>query len=319
MAVKKSGEDKVLCLTPDDVLSKVIALASDAILVVSQEKNVLYRNAVATQLFEAQELAPLGSELALPVNLTAKNEYMQEVPILLLDGLRLLFNACVFRVMWEGQLAYLVVFKDITEKKATDQLLAHMEARHFVADISDSLSFDKKMVRALKSAFENEEHIALLHLNIDDFKAVNEVFGRAIGDALLDAMYMLLKTKIRKVDHIVRLNADEFVLLLDNLRKTEYAGVVAQNILNALDKPFDLNGQTIYSNVSIGVAAYPDAGENGVALLQHAEIAMKKAKQHGKNQYYFYSDEMGQKNERHLLIKNGLRNALQKHELYMMY
>jgi diguanylate cyclase (GGDEF)-like protein len=175
------------------------------------------------------------------------------------------------------------------------------------------------MVRSLKAAFENEEHIAVLHLNIDDFNAVNEVFGNSVGDTLLDAMYTLLKSNIRKVDRIIRLKGDEFVLLLDNLRKSEYAGVVAQNILNALDTPFELGGQTIYTNISIGVAVYPDAGENAVALLQHAEIAMRKAKKHGKNQYYFYSNEMGQKNERHLFIKNGLRNALQKHEFYMLY
>ncbi|MDX2346476.1 MAG: EAL domain-containing protein [Legionella sp.] len=310
---------KPLQNTEKQVILKLIERCLGPTVVVNSQKKILYLNEVALTLLGTPETSLLGQVLDMPVDLTDHTTHMSQVSMQQFDGSTLFFEALALKLVWENKSAYLINLQDVTEKKATSELLEHMTEKEFIVDLAARMDFDKKMVHTIKAAKLSEEHMAVLHLNMDNFKTINDVFGKAAGDVVLLKTLALLKDHTRKTDMVACLKGDEFVIVLDHLRKSEYAGVVAHNILNALDEPFEVAGEKIYSNVSIGISVYPLAGNTGVELLQHAEVAMHKAKSHGKNQSYFYSEHLDEQTERWLWINNGLRNALQKDEFYMAY
>ncbi|MDF1678407.1 MAG: EAL domain-containing protein [Legionellaceae bacterium] len=317
----KQGKDKAEAnfLALKAVYSKIIEKSANAIVMVDAHKKVLDVNAAASDLFELPKEVLLDGNLTLPIQLTAHAESTEEVFIPQADGTQLFFEVSILRMGWEVLPHYLLIFRDIRGKKATKQLFDYMQEKQFIDSSACQIAFEKKMVVAIQSALQAEEHMAVLHLNLDNFKVVNDTFGRAVGDILLEKIEVFLKQQVRKKDMVIRLPDDEFVIVLEHLRKPEYAGVVAQNILRGLDEPFEIAEEEIYSNVSIGAAVYPFGGDSAITLVEHAKMAMHAAKQYGKNRYHLYSDTLDEDNEHWLLILNGLRNALQKDEFYMLY
>ncbi len=317
----KQGQDKSEAnfLALKVVYSKIIEKSANAIVMVDAHKKVLDVNAAASDLFELPREVLLDGKLDIPIRLTAHTDRTEEVSISQADGSSLFLEVSTLRMSWEDLPCYLLIFRDTRGKKATAQLFDYMQEKQFISSSACRIAFEKKMVVAIQSALQAEEHMAVLHLNLDNFKVVNDTFGRAVGDILLEKVEAFLKQQVRKKDMVIRLPNDEFVIILEHLRKPEYAGIVAQNILKGLDEPFEISGEAIYSNASIGAAVYPSGGDSAIILIEHAKMAMHAAKQYGKNRCHLYSDTLDEENERWLLILNGLRSALQKNEFYMLY
>jgi len=294
----------------------------DGILIVAQASMVIYANDAATKLFGKTSSDLLGASLPTllvePVDLTSPQKTVSEVALSHPDGSTSVFELFIFSTEWCHEPCYVLRFRDITERKKTEEVLAYMDKNNFLMNSPNQLFFEKQMHEIIQQAQLNQEHMAVLHINLDNFNLVNEALGHKTGDLLLNKIAIVFRNSVRKKDIIARLDGAAFVVILKALRKPGYAGVVAKKILRLLDEPFELSGKKVYAHASIGLAVYPLAGTSNVDLIKHAEAAMRSAKSNGKNQYQFYSNELNEINKEEALIAGGLRNALKKQQFFMV-
>jgi diguanylate cyclase (GGDEF)-like protein/PAS domain S-box-containing protein len=183
---------------------------------------------------------------------------------------------------------YQGIVRDITERKRTGDLIKHLAYHDPLTDLPNRLLFNDRLNMAMISAQRNKQKLAVMMLDLDKFKDVNDTLGHNIGDMLLKAVANCLTVVLRKGDTTARLGGDEFLLLLTNIVKTENTGGVAQKILEAFQKPFVFDGQEVYITTSIGIAIYPEDGEDIDTLIKHADIAMYSAKKAGRNAYQYH-------------------------------
>jgi diguanylate cyclase (GGDEF)-like protein/PAS domain S-box-containing protein len=161
--------------------------------------------------------------------------------------------------------------------------------------------------------------ISILFCDLDQFKIINDTYGHAIGDKLLKEVSGRLQSFVRKADTIARLGGDEFTLIIENISWPRDAIHVAQKILDAMAEPFRLDVGDLFITTSIGMACYPNDGATAEELLKNADTAMYHAKGQGRNNYQFFSQELNDKMSARLMMENGLRQALERHEFVLYY
>lgn len=179
--------------------------------------------------------------------------------------------------------------------------------------------FQDRLNQALYRARRDNAQIALLYFDLDRFKEINDSLGHQIGDLLLERVAQRLQTLVRHSDTLARIGGDEFVLLLTSLENEHDAVVVADKILAVFISPFELNAQQVFSSPSIGIAIFPDDGQDAETLQKHADIAMYAAKDNGRNAFAFFSAEMTNEALDRRKMGEALRNALKNNELFLVY
>ncbi len=172
---------------------------------------------------------------------------------------------------------------------------------------------------ALVRARRGGRRLALLFLDLDHFKLVNDTRGHAIGDALLRAVADRLVESVRESDTVARMGGDEFAVILEEVSAPEQISQIAEKILVSLSKPLCMEGRDLVVSTSMGIALFPDDGMDIGALLRNADIATYRAKEKGRNGYQFYTDEMGSAATRRLLLEGSLRHALRQGQFAMYY
>lgn len=176
-----------------------------------------------------------------------------------------------------------------------------------------------RMQQALRVAKRHRQKVAVLFIDLDDFKHVNDSLGHATGDRLLTAVAQRLLGCVRAEDTLARLGGDEFVVVLPELRDLQDAAIVAQKILMALEAPFAVEGHELFSRASIGISLYPTDADSADALLANADVAMYHAKRLGKNNYQFFASEMARLAHKRLQLESRLCRALERGELVLHY
>ncbi len=302
----------------------IVGKSSDGVLIVNQDNMVVYTNYAAIKLFDRNLADLLGEPLALNMDTlqfdhAGETETTTELRIPNAAGGETVTEAFVLQTVWNNESCFVVNLRDITERKKSEALLHHTATHDFLTDLPNRVHLEGKIGEAIRYANEHKQHMAVLYLDLDDFKAVNDTFGHAVGDALLKEVSTLLLRHVRHGDTVARLGGDEFVIILNTLRKPDYAAVVARAILERLGRVFFIHEKEVYVNVSIGIAVYPVCGANITELLKNADIAMYAAKGHGKNQYRFFTQELSQQSEQNLYITNGLRHAIRNQELRLQF
>ncbi|MBY0579982.1 MAG: EAL domain-containing protein [Burkholderiales bacterium] len=210
------------------------------------------------------------------------------------------------------------VMVDITEKRKQERI--HYLAQYDVlTGLPNRILFQDRLSHALAAAGRDGTGGALLFLDIDRFKSVNDSLGHAAGDQLLKDIADRVKGCIRKADTVARLAGDEFVLVLPDIDGEAHVCVVAENILEVMRAPFSIEGHSISVSVSIGVSLYPNDGRDFNALIRSADSAMYHAKKIGRNNFQFYSEEMNAKALESLSMENDLRLALKNGDLVVHY
>jgi diguanylate cyclase len=192
--------------------------------------------------------------------------------------------------------------------------------------------FQERLTLSLRRADRTNKHCALLHMNLDRFKQVNESLGHRVGDGLLKVVAARLNQCIRGTDTLSRLveekesgwsvsrvGGDEFSVLLTDLDRVESAAIVARRIIDAMVAPFEVEGTELYATPSIGISVYPEDASSAEALLQNAGAALSHAKTKGRNTFIFYSDEINTRAREKLVIETQLRHALERDELTLYY
>jgi len=177
---------------------------------------------------------------------------------------------------------------DITEQKRAEAIIQYQAFHDLLTSLPNRVLFNENLVLSLKNAPETKNKLAVMFLDLDRFKIINDTLGHAMGDRLLKSVAERLRNCLREGDIVARWGGDEFTVLLSQINSPEDAGKIAQRIIEALKLPFDLDIEEIHTSTSIGIALYPEHGEDVNTLLKNADHALYKAKELGRNNYQFY-------------------------------
>ncbi|HJV88564.1 MAG TPA: PAS domain S-box protein [Noviherbaspirillum sp.] len=214
---------------------------------------------------------------------------------------------------------YISVFSDITTIKATEDKLTRLAYHDPLTGLPNRLLFNDRISQALAHARRHRTRAALLLLDLDRFKLINDTLGHAAGDQLLQIVAARLQVAIREEDTVARLGGDEFAIILPQLDDIEDAAMLAQKLTRLVAQPLELSNQLLTISTSVGISIYPDDALDPETLSKSADMALYGAKDKGRNGYEFYSPEMTRTATETLLIDRDLRKALTMNELELLY
>jgi diguanylate cyclase (GGDEF)-like protein/PAS domain S-box-containing protein len=212
-----------------------------------------------------------------------------------------------------------IVFHDVSQAHAMSQRMSHLAHHDFLTDLPNRLLFNDRLAQAMSAARRHDEQLAVLFVDVDRFKHVNDSLGHAIGDQLLLSIAERLAAGVRGSDTVSRQGGDEFVILLSTIAHAEDAAVSAIKILTALSTPHRIKEHELQITLSIGIAVYPDDGGDAESLVKHADVAMLNAKNNGRNNYQFFRSDMNEHALERQSLESGLRRALDGREFVLYF
>ena len=214
---------------------------------------------------------------------------------------------------------YVSQFSDITRRKLTEEEIRYRANYDVLTGLANRTLLLERLEQSLKEHRRNELKLGLVFIDLDKFKQVNDTLGHPMGDLLLQQVAERIKTTIREIDTAARLGGDEFVVMLTDLEELVSIERIASRLLEALDSPFVLAGHEAKISASIGIAIFPEDGDNVASLLRNTDIAMYKAKEKGRNRVQFFTDAMEKVFLERSRLESDLHLALQREELEVYY
>ena len=212
------------------------------------------------------------------------------------------------------------VARDVTERKIAEETINFQAYHDLLTKLPNRALLRDRLSLAINQAKREDEKLAVMFLDLDRFKNINDSLGHMIGDELLQQVSMRLKECIRAADTLARFGGDEFTLMLPKLHDGHNDAIkLAEKITHTLKKPFNVDGHELYVSASIGIALYPQDGTNIDSLIKHADVAMYHVKGQGKNGYQFYSNEMNVPYIEKLSMDTGIHKALDNDEFNLVY
>lgn len=209
--------------------------------------------------------------------------------------------------------------RDVTERKEAEAFINFQAYHDLLTRLPNRALFKDRLDLAITHARRSEQKLAVMFLDLDRFKVINDTLGHAMGDRLLQAVTHRLEQCLRKGDTLSRFGGDEFTLLLPSIHSHEDARQISKKLITALREPFQLGSHEVFVGVSIGIATYPEAGESMEQLIQNADIAMYHVKAGGKDGYRFFSETMCVDTADRLNLERDLRLAMDRDELRVFY
>ena len=212
-----------------------------------------------------------------------------------------------------------MVFHDVTTTRSLTNRLAHFAHHDSLTDLPNRVLMNDLFAKTLRTAKRHNAVLAVLYLDLDRFKHINDSLGHAVGDRLLQAVARRLIECVRASDTVCRLGGDEFVIVLSEVAHAEDAAVCADQVLESLRAPLVIDGQELHISSSIGIAIFPSDGTEVVDLLKNADSAMYEAKGLGRDNYQFYRRELNSGASERQLLETGLRYAIERNEFELNY
>ncbi len=242
-----------------------------------------------------------------------------EIKVLTKSGEERWVDVTASLIEFEGEPAVLGTAFDVTDRKQAEETIKHMAYHDSLTDLPNRALFEDRLAVTLAQARRKEQTAAVLFLDLDRFKVVNDTVGHALGDRLLQGVAGRLSGLVREGDTVARAGGDEFTLLLPEVVRSEDAVEVAERVLDALRQPWVLNGHEFRITTSIGIAIYPADGEDADSLLRNADTAMYRAKDQGGDDYKLYTPKMNARIAERLALENSLRHGLERGEFLVYY
>lgn len=315
--------------------SMVFANSSEAILITDSRNQIIAVNPAFSELTGYGEAEILGSD---PSRLSARTETAE-------------FYAAMWQQLyqqgrWQGEIIdrrkdgstypkwlsivavkddrgvisnYVGTFTDITERKASEARITHLATHDMLTALPNRTLLQDRLEKTLARARRDTSIAAVLFLDLDRFKWINDSLGHELGDRLLQEVAARLLMVIRNSDTVARLGGDEFVVVLEGIGEIGDIIAVAEKVIEAIAQPMPLDGRELQVTASVGISLFPNDGSSGDELLKHADTAMYAAKGAGKNQARFFDPAMNQDTLRRFDLERGLREALAKGQFHLVY
>lgn len=212
-----------------------------------------------------------------------------------------------------------MVFHDVTTTRALSVRMSHMAQHDALTDLPNRAVLKDRLTQSMAMAHRHGQQLAVLFLDLDSFKQVNDCLGHDVGDRLLCCVAQRLLACVRSSDTVSRVGGDEFVVLLSEITDSQDAAICAQKILLALSAPYHIDEHDLQLTASIGIGAYPNDGTDAETLMKHADFAMYHAKGLGRNNYQFFAPTMIVRASEQQSLENGLREALERRQFVLHY
>ncbi|MBF0264958.1 MAG: EAL domain-containing protein [Gammaproteobacteria bacterium] len=315
--------------------SQVIASTKQAIIITDLTPRIIEVNQAYIDLFGYSEQELLGQDPKIVSSKRASNEYYQEMWDALTneghwsgeiwnrkkngDYIPIMMTITTIHDNHNQSINYVAILTDIEVLKSHEEQLHKLAYYDTLTELPNRMLMQDRLFQEITMAKRNKTKLAVMFMDLDRFKAVNDSLGHSAGDELLKVVAQRLKNNIRKNDTVSRQGGDEFVIILDRINKTSDAAHIAQKIINAIARPIKLKQHNVFVGASIGISFYPDDAKNLEDSLKHADIAMYKAKENGKGIYHFYSDTLDKNSLALLKIEDELRTAIKQNQLLLFY
>jgi len=212
-----------------------------------------------------------------------------------------------------------IVFHDVSMARAVVQEMAHLAQHDPLTDLPNRMMLNDRLTQAISLARRNCHLLAVLFLDLDGFKNINDSLGHSVGDKLLQSVSVRLSACVRKSDTVSRQGGDEFIVLLPEVTHAADAAISAAKIITELKQAHIVGEHRLHVTASIGISTYPDHGDNGETLIKNADTAMYHAKQSGRDNYQFFAPDMSLRAVERQSLEGQLRYALERHELLLQY
>jgi diguanylate cyclase (GGDEF)-like protein/PAS domain S-box-containing protein len=235
------------------------------------------------------------------------------------DGRLLWVEISLRRATFGGREVLLATAREISQRKEAEGQLKRMAQFDILTGLANRSVFVADAGRAIERAHRGERSFAVLYLDLDHFKDVNDTLGHPIGDRLLQSVAERLQANVRAVDTLARFGGDEFALLMANIDDPMDAGVLADKLLQIMTKPFLLDGNQIQSGVTIGIATYEPDAADAEALLSHADVALYQAKSEGRHTYRFFTAAMDADVRKRVALTSELQAGIAEGQLFLAY
>jgi len=209
--------------------------------------------------------------------------------------------------------------KSVLALKDSEEQIRYRANYDSLTDLPNRLNFIEHLSEAVSRSRRNPGHTALMFIDLDRFKTINDTLGHDFGDELIKQVAIRISEVIRETDVVSRLGGDEFTVLLPDMTDEIHASIIAKNILASLAEPFMLHGHEVYSSASIGITISPDDGEDANTLLKNADMAMYEAKDQGRNTFRFFTSQMTDRARHFLELDKDMRRALAQNELEVYF
>jgi len=220
----------------------------------------------------------------------------------------------------EGEiLHYIASFADISERKADQERIHYLAHHDALTGLVNRFSLEERLSQALHTAHRKSRKLALMFIDMDRFKLVNDTLGHSAGDTLLVEVARRLNECVRESDIVARIGGDEFVIVLTEIGDGLSAAPIARLILDKLGRPYDINSQQVFSSPSIGISIFPSDGDDANSLMKNADGAMYHAKDQGRNNYQFFTESLNTDANDRLTLENDLRFAIENGQFELFY
>ncbi len=313
----------------------IVDHASEAMMLTDSAQRILSVNAAFTAItgYPAEEVIGLT-----PTRLSAGHQG--------LNGHRNVWDFVAENAYWEGELwdrrkdgtlypkqmritaicqdgvhisHYVAVFCDVSESKAQAQRLEYLARHDPLTNLPNRLALDAHLLKTIEGAVPGIDRMALLVIDLDNFKTVNDSLGHPSGDRLLAELARRLAASMDQARRLFRLGGDEFVIFIEQLDNEETVVELADRMIKLISEPCDIDGHVLHMTPSIGISLYPEDGRNGQALIRNADTAMYYAKAHGRANYKFFTEPMNAAATKRLHLESELWRALAENQLVLHY
>jgi diguanylate cyclase (GGDEF)-like protein/PAS domain S-box-containing protein len=214
---------------------------------------------------------------------------------------------------------YIEIFSDISERKEREERVRHLAHHDFLTDLPNRVLLNDRIMQAISLAERSHTQVAVMFLDLDRFKNVNDSLGHTMGDKLLQEVARRLRACMRASDTVSRQGGDEFVILMPDMDDAAHIAHAAQKVLDSVANPYAIDGHELVSTPSIGISVYPADGRDVESLLKNADAAMYHAKESGRNNYQFFTQDMNTRALERLSLERSLRRAVERGELRLHY
>lgn len=349
----KDGEDPAVMIIARDVternralravaareehLRKIMDTVGDGIITIDENGIIETLNPMAERIFGygPGELAGTNVKaLMLPAEADAHDDYLKhylrtgaqnimgetrELMAQRKNGEHFPIELVVSEMRFSGRRLFIGAVRDITDRKQSEERLRDLATRDPLTRLPNRHLFTERLENAIKVADAQETGFAVLFIDLDNFKTINDALGHVTGDRIIQLAGQRLCSCVRSVDTVAHLSGDEFMVILEDMQDERRAAGVAKEMLECLSKPFKIDGREVYTSGSIGVVVYPKNASSLIELMRNVDTAAHYAKKQGRDNYQFYTEKLSADVQHRLEIEHGLRRALENQELQLYF